>query len=421
MNNYDQNSRVVIVGVNTNQDDFDYQMEELKNLAVANDYHVVETMTQNLYKINNKYYMGKGKLEELANLVSHIQVPIVIFNDELSPSQVRIISEYLSCKIMDRTKLILDIFNSRAKTKEAKIQTEIALLEYRLPRLVGEGDALDRQRGGGVHNKGAGETKLETDRRKISQRIKSLNIELSDIKTKRETTRKRRQKSDLPIISLIGYTNAGKSTIMNALLELYHHNDNKEVFEKNMLFATLNTSIRNIKLHDNKEFLLTDTVGFIKKLPHQVVNAFRSTLEEVLHSDLILHVVDCSDPNHKEHMETTQNVLNELGYTDVPIIMVYNKVDLLEANNSSNSSNGVYISAKYKRGFDHLVELIEEHALKTYIRCEMLIPFQDGELVHYFNEHANVLTTSYDYNGTMLYLECKQSDYEKYRDYVVEA
>ena len=310
--------KAVLVGVNLRNDlHFDYSIEELGNLAEALDVEVVGVVTQNLERINPSHYVGTGKIEEIKHFYEAADANLVIFDDELSPSQIRNLERDLECKVIDRTMLILDIFARRAKSKEAQMQVELAQLQYMLPRLVGLRDSLSRQgggTGGGFKNRGAGETKLELDRRKIEDQIAKLHKELESVKEQRETQRKQRRKSEIPIVSIVGYTNAGKSTIMNQLLNKIDQEDHKQVFEKDMLFATLETSVRQISLPDNKSFLLTDTVGFVSKLPHHLVKAFRSTLEEARDADLLLHVVDASNDENQYMMEITNNTLQAVEF-----------------------------------------------------------------------------------------------------------
>lgn len=407
--------KAIIVGVNINDRNFEYSMEELNNLATGFNIDVVVEVTQKLNRVNSTYYIGKGKLEELVNLIDD-DIDVVIFNDELSQTQIRNLESILECRVIDRTLLILDIFSDRAKTKEAQLQIEIARLQYMLPRLSGFGKHLERQRGGGVNNKGSGEKKLELDHRRIEDRIKQLSRELDSIIIQRETQRRLRKKAEIPIVSLVGYTNAGKSTILNSMVDIFNLTSSSKVFEKDMLFATLNTSVRNIKLSNNKLFLLTDTVGFISKLPHNLISAFRSTLEEVIEADLLIHVVDCSNPSYKQHIEITNNTLKEIGVKDIPIIISYNKADLI---NERTENNGVYISAKEKNGLDELTQMVSNIIFKDYVKCEMLIPYNKGSLISYLNDNANIYSTSYEYNGAKLALECSKSDYEKYQDYII--
>lgn len=415
--------KAVLVGVNLNhQDDFEYSMEELANLAEACDIEVVATLTQNLVKVNTSHYIGTGKLQEVTALLEANDGNLVIFNDELSPSQIRNLESDLACKVIDRTVLILDIFDQRAKTREAQLQVEVAQLKYMLPRLVGLRESLGRQSGGvGTKNRGAGETRLELDRRRIEEKINALSKELETLVAHRQTQRKQRKKNDVPVVSLVGYTNAGKSTIMNAMMELFNPEQEKQVFEKDMLFATLETSVRSIPLEDNKTFLLTDTVGFVSKLPHHLIKAFRSTLEEVAEADLLIHVVDFSNPEYERLIEITNQTLKEIGITDIPVIYAYNKSDLADRKIPEIQGDKVYLAAKPRIGIQELVKLIRERVFKDYIRCEMLVPYDQGAVVSYFNERAHIFETSYEPEGTKLSMECKLSDYGKYKQYALEV
>ncbi|MBV6706007.1 MULTISPECIES: GTPase HflX [Bacillus] len=413
--------RAVLVGVNVgNEDDFAYSMEELTNLAEACDVEVIGQVTQNLQRVNPSHYIGKGKIEEVAAYVQEIDANMVIFNDELSPSQIRNLEEDLDCKVIDRTILILDIFAQRAKTKEAQLQVEVAHLQYMMPRLIGLRESLGRQSGGvGTKNKGVGEKKLELDRRKIEEQISVLNKDLEALVAQRQTQRKQRKKNEIPVVALVGYTNAGKSTTMNAMLELYNGTEEKQVFEKDMLFATLETSVRNIDLPDNKSFLLTDTVGFVSKLPHHLVKAFRSTLEEVAEADLLIHVVDYANPNYEQLIDITNETLKKIGVENIPTIYAYNKSDMVDVEIPKVQEDRVYLSAKKHVGIEELVEMIRSHIYKEYTKCEMLIPYDQGQVVSYFNNHAHVLSTSYENEGTKLEVECKTSDYEKYKRFAI--
>ncbi|MGH0827699.1 GTPase HflX [Bacillus pretiosus] len=413
--------RAVLVGVNLgNEDDFAYSMEELTNLAEACDVEVIGQVTQNLQRVNPSHYIGKGKIEEVAAYVNEVDANMVIFNDELSPSQIRNLEADLDCKVIDRTILILDIFAQRAKTKEAQLQVEVAHLQYMMPRLIGLRESLGRQSGGvGTKNKGVGEKKLELDRRKIEEQISVLNKDLEALVAQRQTQRKQRKKNEVPVVALVGYTNAGKSTTMNAMLEIYNGTEEKQVFEKDMLFATLETSVRNIDLPDNKSFLLTDTVGFVSKLPHHLVKAFRSTLEEVAEADLLIHVVDYANPNYEQLIDITNETLKKIGVENIPTIYAYNKLDMVDVGITEVQEDRVYLSAKKHVGIEELVEMIRSHIYKEYTKCEMLIPYDQGQVVSYFNNHAHVLSTSYENEGTKLEVECKTSDYEKYKRFAI--
>lgn len=342
-------TKVLLVGVDTGEEaDFDHSMEELKSLAEAAYKEVVGIIVQRMEAVNKALYIGTGKVQEVKEYAAMCGAEEVIFDNALSPSQIRNLGNELELPIVDRTNLILDIFAIRAKTKEAKLQVETARLQYMLPRLVGMRENLSRQggTGGSMSNKGAGETKLELDRRKIEHRISVLRKELEAVAQNRETMRKKRSQSAIPQVALVGYTNAGKSTIMNRLVDLYGESKEKTVLEKDMLFATLETNVRNIHTGDNKPFFLVDTVGFINKLPHGLVKAFRSTLEEVKYADLLLHVVDFSDEHYKQHMEVTLETLKELEVGDIPQIIVYNKADKCNmVSIPERKGNQIYMAA----------------------------------------------------------------------------
>lgn len=409
----------IVVGININNENgFEESMVELKNLCMACDIEAIGELVQNSKQINKAHYIGSGKLDELKSLVNSEEVDIVIFNNELSSSQLRNVEKAIECEVIDRTALILSIFAERAKTREAKLQVEVARLQYLLPRLIGANENLGRQSGGvGTKNKGAGEKKLELDRRKIEAKIAALNKELEELKHQRETQRNLRRKSSVPQIALVGYTNAGKSSIMNSMIDTFKDSEEKKVFEKDMLFATLETSIRSIKLDDNKKFLLSDTVGFVSNLPHNLIKAFRSTLEEVCEADLLLHVVDISNPDYKHHLKVTNETLKEIGAESVPMIYVYNKIDLVD--DYLTEKNGVYISAKKNLGIDKLVETISNKVFNNYINCNMFIPYDKGNLLSYLNDNARVIDRKYRNDGTELSIECSNIDYEKYREYVI--
>ncbi|MGE7674676.1 GTPase HflX [Lysinibacillus sp. NPDC094403] len=416
--------KAILVGVNLRNDEhFDYSMEELKNLAEALNVEVVGTVTQNLERITPSHYVGTGKIEEVKNFYDEAQANLVIFNDELSPSQIRNLERDLETKVIDRTMLILDIFGRRAKTREAQMQVELAQLQYMLPRLVGLHASLSRQgggTGGGFKNRGAGETKLELDRRKIEDQIAKIKKDLEHVKEQRETQRKQRRKNEVPVVSIVGYTNAGKSTIMNQLLTKIGQEDHKQVFEKDMLFATLETSVRQIELPDKKTFLLTDTVGFVSKLPHHLVKAFRSTLEEARDADLLLHVVDVSNSEHGFMMEVTNETLKAVGVEGIPTIYVYNKADIADVPYPVISGDNIWISAKQGIGLEELLQMIRQHIFSDYVTCKMLIPYEQGNIVSYLNEYASVYETAYEENGTLLKIEIKEADYAKYQQYVIK-
>lgn len=413
--------RAVLIGVNLKDPNFEKSMEELEGLAEACGMEAAGTAVQNLDGINTATYIGSGKVPEVRAMIEGLGADCAVFNDELSPSQIRNLEDELDCAIMDRTAVILEIFARRAKTREAKLQVEVAHLQYMLPRLVGLKKSLEQQSGGvGTTNRGAGEKQLELNRRQIQDRISRLRAELDELGGQRETQRRQRAKAGVPVVSLVGYTNAGKSTIMNALLELSGQPEEKKVFEENMLFATLETQVRSIVLPDRKSFLLTDTVGFIDKLPHNLVRAFRSTLDEALKADLIVHVVDSSDKDYARQMEVTDRTLEEIGVEGVPVIYALNKADLLDIRPQSAREDSVYISAKYKTGIEDLLKLIRRQLFEDYLRCSMLIPYKDGDVVSYLSQNANIISTDYENSGTRLELELRKMDYERYRRFVTE-
>jgi GTP-binding protein HflX len=415
--------RAIVVGVNLKKDEhFEYGLEELHNLAEALNVEVVGEVTQNLDRVNSAHYVGKGKIDEIKAFYEEADANLVIFNDELSPSQIRNLEEALDCKVIDRTMLILDIFARRAKSKEAQMQVELAQLQYMLPRLIGLRASLGRQgggTGGGFQNRGAGETKLELDRRKIEDQIAKIRRDLEHVKEQRVTQRKQRKKNEVPVVSIVGYTNAGKSTIMNRLLAKTGQLDDKQVFEKDMLFATLETSVRQIRLPDQKEFLLTDTVGFVSKLPTHLVKAFRSTLEEAREADLLLHVVDVSNDEYRYMMDVTNETLQAVGVEDVPTLELYNKADLADINYPRVSGNSLWVSAKDGKGLDELLEMIRANIFADYKMCRMLIPYERGDIVSYLNEQASVQTSEYEEEGTLLKVELKLADYERYQEFVL--
>ena len=411
--------RVIIVGINiNNKNNFEESIIELKNLCIACDMEVVGKVEQNLKKINPTFYMGSGKIEELQDLIEKTNAEIIVFNNELSASQIKNIEEEVKCNVIDRTALILDIFANRAKTREAKLQVEVARLQYELPRLIGANENLGRQSGGvGTKNRGAGETKLELDRRRIEDRIASLNKELEILKYQRNTQKNKRKKSNIPNVALVGYTNAGKSSVMNVLVENFINKEDKKVFEKNMLFATLETYVRNIKLHNNKSFLLYDTVGFVGDLPHNLVKAFRSTLEEVCDADLLVHIIDISNPNYKNQIDVTNETLSQIGADNIPMIYVYNKIDLIDLDKLDN--NKILISAKREIGIDRLIESICEKVFEDYIRFKLKIPYSEGKMISNIMENATILDSEYIEDGVIFNIEFSEKEYVKYKQYII--
>lgn len=418
--NKEENEKAVIVGANINEKYFEEKLEELKELALACDIDVVHTITQNLEHINSALYIGTGKVEEVKEYIANNHVDLVIFDNELSPSQIKNLQNALDIKILDRTALILQIFARRAKTKEAKLQVEVASLEYMLPRLVGLNSSLGRQSGkSGFSNKGTGEKQIELDRRKIEARLVELNKELKNIENERKIQRRKREVSDIPLVCLVGYTNAGKSTILNMLIEKYMKDESKKVLEKDMLFATLDTSVRKITVENNKTFLLSDTVGFVSNIPHNLIKAFRSTLEEVKKASLLVHVVDYSDENYLKNIEVTNNTLKEIGAENIPIIYAFNKSDLMHIKIPKVEEDIVYMSASNKIGDTELIELISKKVFGDYIKTKMLIPYDKGNIYSYLKQNAIIEKTEYIEEGTMLILKVKEKDYNKYKEYIM--
>ena len=390
--------------------EFYYQLTELKSLCEACNYEVNETITQNLNKPIPATYVGSGKLLEIKSIVETLNISKIIFNDELTPAQIKNINECLDDKfeIIDRTMLILEIFERRATTKEAVLQVEVAKLKYMLPRLIGTRSYMSRTTGGGAGGGGArrglGETKLELDRRHIELKISKAKQELESLKLARATARKMRTNSDIKTVAFVGYTNAGKSSTINALLKLYaNENENKEVFVKDMLFATLETQTRKLKLPNNHQFLITDTVGFVSKLPHHLVESFKSTLEEILEADLIIHIVDANSPFRDLQIKTTLDVLDSLGALEIPMITVLNKCDLVRNMITiSHYPDYIQTSAKLKEGIRELCSKIDETLFSELYLDTFLIPYDLGNLLSLIIETSEVLSTEYLNEGTLI-------------------
>jgi GTPase len=415
--------KVLLIGVNrNNQPNFQESIEELQNLAIACEYEVIGKTIQNLKAIHPATYIGPGKVEEAKSQLKEQKADLVIFNNELSPSQIRNLEEEWETKVLDRTSLILEIFAKRAKTREAKLQVEVARLQYALPKLIGSNESLGRQSGGvGNKNRGSGEKKLELDRRKIEEKISDLQKELDTLENERKTQKKMRNKTDLPTIALVGYTNAGKSTLMNAMVELFHKSESKKVFEKDMLFATLETSVRKITLPDHKSILLSDTVGFVNHLPHELVKAFRSTLDELRDADLLLHVIDSSHPNYQLQIQVTEETLVQIGASEIPTILVFNKADLTSQDLPSVEGDKVTLSAKKKIGIEELIHVIRKKVFNQTIKCKFLVPYEQGKIVSYLNENANIESVAYETNGTLLTVECREQDFHRFKEYIWEV
>ncbi|MEQ6359129.1 GTPase HflX [Thermoanaerobacter thermohydrosulfuricus] len=401
--------RAILVGIISTPED-EESMEELKELALTAGAEVVGVMTQKRNTIDKAHYIGKGKLEELKFFAENQEVDLVIVNDELTGTQIKNMEDFLNVKVIDRTNLILDIFAKRAKSKEGMLQVELAQLKYRLPRLAGLGGQLSRL-GGGIGTRGPGETKLETDRRHIKNRIKAIEKKLEEIERHRSLQRERRKKNRIPVIAIVGYTNAGKSTLLNALT-------NAEVYVEDKLFATLDPTARRLVLSSGREVILIDTVGFIRKLPHDLVEAFKSTLEEVKYADLLLHVIDVTSPDMEEKIKVVEKVLSDLGAINTPKINVFNKIDLLEVVPKGNERE-VYISAKNKIGFDKLLQAIEREIFKDVEVVNFLLPYDKTKEYNYLKEKTKIIGENYSEKGIMIKAEVQKEIKERLKDFII--
>lgn len=420
-NNYKR--KVVLVGACLNNDpDFDVSMTELEGLAEAENLLVVADITQNLDSQDSAYYIGSGKVKELKTLVWEMDADLVIVNNQLSPSQLANLAHDLEVEVIDRTNLILNIFADRAKSREAKMQVDYAKLQYMLPRLVGLRQNLSRQggTGGSMSNKGSGETQIELDRRHIEKQMSELRKQLKEISQNRETQRHKRQTSSLPQVALVGYTNAGKSTLLNKMLETYCPDEEKEVMVKDMLFATLDTTVRKITPPDHRDFLLSDTVGFINDLPHDLVNAFRSTLEEAVNADLILEVIDYSDNNYQMHMDVTARTLKDLGAGHIPILYVMNKSDRKYSISDLPIERGdkIYISASRGLGIDLLLHKIDEKLFSGFLTMNLIIPYTMGYIEHDLRERARVISIKYEDDGIYITADLNEEMIKRYKEYI---
>ena len=411
--------RAIIVGIRLD-DDISYSMDELEGLAEADGIEVLGRVIQALEKPNTATLIGKGKVQELAEMCSAMEADTIVFNEELSGVQMRNLEEATGARIIDRTVLILDIFADRATSVEGKLQVELAQLQYRLPRLTGFGKALSRL-GGGIGTRGPGEKKLETDRRHIARRIDDIKAELRKAGLNRQIQRAGRDKSRLPVAALVGYTNSGKSAIMNSLLSLTERDD-KLVKSEDMLFATLDTKHRKIAVEQGCEFILIDTVGFVSKLPHGLVEAFKSTLEEVKDADLLIHTVDSSYENRDFQIEVTNKVIDELGAGGKRKIMAYNKMDLVDERPLDVSGHeAVYISARTVENMDHLLSAIKEALFGDRKRARLRIPYDKGAVTSYLCENGEITAIEYQPEGTMLEGSFDPGDYQKYRKFEING
>ena len=393
--------RVILVGVSFMEgEDTEQSLDELEELAYTAGAQAVGRLIQNREAPHPGTYLGKGKIEELRELIWETDATGIICDDELSPAQLANLQDMLDTKVMDRTLIILDIFAQRASTREGKIQVELAQLRYRSTRLTGLGRSLSRL-GGGIGTRGPGEKKLEVDRRLIRERISQLKQELEAVKRHREVARQQRSRNPVPVAAIVGYTNAGKSTLLNQLT-------GAGVLEEDKLFATLDPTTRNLKLPSGQEILLTDTVGFIRKLPHHLINAFRSTLEEAKYADIILHVVDVSNPQADIHMHVVYDTLNELQVGDKPVVTLFNKTDRLEAEGSEGifkdfrADKTLKISARYQSGFDELKAVLEDILRESKMLIERVFEYSRAGDIAVIRKYGQLLEEEYRAEGVFV-------------------
>ena len=382
--------RAIVVAVFSGREkewEIEDYLKEMENLALTAGAIIEYTSIQNRKSPDSKFYIGSGKAEEIAKVAEENGLDLVIFSGELSPSQLRNLEEIMPVKVIDRTELILDIFSQRAQTREGKLQVELAQLNYALPKLIGYGKKLSRL-GGGIGTRGPGETKLEGDRRKIRQRIDFLKKEMESVKKHRELLRESRRASGVPVISLVGYTNAGKSSLLTALT-------GRETFQEDLLFATLDPLTREME-YEGQKMLITDTVGFIRDLPHHLVAAFRSTLEEALDAHLLLHVVDISNPGHKDQMDVVEGVLKDLGIMDKKVITVLNKIDKEITDESQwGFKDGIPVSAISGQGIDALKQTIFDETIGKSISIRLRIPYNGFKIIDEFRNKGKVQSVEY--------------------------
>lgn len=385
--------RAALVGIDTGEYDALNSLKELAELSDTAGCEVVSVTLQSRSAPDSAYCIGTGKLEELCLSVVSDDVDIVIFDLELTGMQLRNLSDKLDRKVIDRTMLILDIFAGRARTREGQVQVALAQYQYRLSRLTGMGNALSRL-GGGIGTRGPGETKLETDRRHIRSRIQSLQKELREMEQHMQYIGKRRKKDGILTVAIVGYTNAGKSTLFNALTDA-------GVFTENQLFATLDVTVRGLELPDGRHVLLSDTVGLIRRLPHHLVEAFRSTLRETANADLILHVLDSTEEDWSDRMCVTTELLNDLGCAEIPQIRVLNKADMLESV-GEDTSEQVWVSAKNGTGLEKLLSAIAEGLPETAKRMQLCIPYTEGSFLQLLREEGTIFSEEYTENGVQI-------------------
>ncbi|MBC8587033.1 GTPase HflX [Paratissierella segnis] len=417
--------RVLLVGVELNDDTIDIitSMDELEELVKAAGGVVISRVIQKKTGINPAYFIGRGKAEEIKNYCDELEITTVVFNDELSGAQLRNLEHIIDKKIVDRTNLILDIFANRATSKEGKLQVKLAQMKYRLPRLVGFRDYLSRE-GGGIGTRGPGEQKLETDRRHILREINNIEKQLKEMEQVRSIKRKKREESNLPIVALVGYTNAGKSTLLNKLIEFDDEGyEKKQVYVEDMLFATLDTSLRRSKLNNGQPFLITDTVGFVSKLPTHLVEAFKGTLEETKYADLLLHVVDASNKDLDIQIKTTFDILKDMDVLEKPIITVFNKMDKVDISNVIYDlkyvGEKIFISAKNDVNLDQLLKIIEDNLPQEFRKVKLKIPYDKQAILNYFMNNYDVNNIEHKEEGTFIELTINSLDYEKYKDLLI--
>lgn len=410
--NKQEPEKAVLIAVDTGEYDCDISLDELEELAETAGAEVVGRMSQKRDKPDSGTFLGSGRLEELGDFCKSNEVDLVIADSELAPAQLRNIEKATDVRVIDRTTLILDIFAERARSNEGKLQVELAQLRYSLPRLMGQGTKLSRL-GGGIGTRGPGETKLESDRRHIRRRIKALEDEFDALEKRRSLARARREKDGVETVVIVGYTNAGKSTLMNTLTEA-------GVLAQDKLFATLDPTSRALVLPDGRRVMLIDTVGFIRRLPHHLVEAFKSTLEEAVCAKVILNVCDASDPECAEHLKVTNDLLEELGCSGKPIIPVFNKCDLPQADEAAMRLPGaVNISALEGKGLDELLDAVAKALPPTRAKAKLLIPYSDGAAAAALRKDGVISAEDYRADGLYLELTADVSLIDRYQDYCV--
>lgn len=398
--------KAILVAINLKNDMYDlkYSLDELNNLANGLGYKICDTLTQTLEKPTPNFYIGSGKVEELKTKIAAFDVKTVIFNDELSPSQLRNLENALEVEIIDRSFLILKIFEARANTKEAKLEIKLAMNKYLLPRdisLWGE-DSREGGSSGSLSNKGAGETKRELNKRYLQNEIIRIEKELLSIHKMKENQIKKRKRNQIPIVALVGYTNAGKSSTMNTIINYLGKDTSKEVYAENKLFATLNTYNRKLR-YKNADFMLVDTIGFVSKLPHNLINSFKGTLQEIKNADLILHVVDISSRYYIEQISVTNQVLQEIGVTDIPMVYLLNKYDLYDDQNTQIVGiENIPYSNKTKLNIDLLLEKIYGFIKPINVNCSCTIPYTEAKLLHLIEEEGQIIKKEYLDDGVHL-------------------